>query len=132
MYPENKISELSYFDVKYITDEDWSSLMKISKSFNYLEPKQDIDPKIKKVYAGGGLTPWKDFNNQTGIWSVISDDFTVVRDFAQNAQNKQGAKGLSSANATTVCKKPERCQSTRSGHNIVRVLRLFFVARKVD
>jgi len=82
MYPENKISELSYFDVKYITDEDWSSLMKISKSFNYLEPKQDIDPKIKKVYAGGGLTPWKDFNNQTGIWSVISDDFTVVRDFA--------------------------------------------------
>ena len=82
MYPENKISELSYFDVKYITDEDWSSLMKISKSFNYLEPKQDIEPKIKKVYAGGGLTPWKDFNNQTGIWSVISDDFTVVRDFA--------------------------------------------------
>ena len=82
MYPENKISELSYFDVKYITDEDWSSLMKISKSFNYLEPKQDIDPKIKKVYAGGGLTPWEDFNNQTGIWSVISDDFTVVRDFA--------------------------------------------------
>ena len=82
MYPENIISELSYFDVKYITDEDWSSLMKISKSFNYLEPKQDIDPKIKKVYAGGGLTPWKDFNNQTGIWSVISDDFTVVRDFA--------------------------------------------------
>ena len=82
MYPENKISELSYFDVKYITDEDWSSLMKISKSFNYLEPKQDIEPKIKKVYAGGGLTPWEDFNNQTGIWSVISDDFTVVRDFA--------------------------------------------------
>ena len=82
MYPENIISELSYFDVKYITDEDWSSLMKISKSFNYLEPKQDIEPKIKKVYAGGGLTPWEDFNNQTGIWSVISDDFTVVRDFA--------------------------------------------------
>ena len=57
--------------------------MKISKSFNYLEPKQDIEPKIKKVYAGGGLTPWEDFNNQTGIWSVISDDFTVVRDFAK-------------------------------------------------
>ena len=82
MYPENKISELSYFEIQYISDADWNILMKISKSFNYLEPKQDIDPKIKKVYAGGGLTPWKDFNNQTGIWSVISDDFTVVRDFA--------------------------------------------------
>jgi hypothetical protein len=81
MYPENKISELSYFDVKYITDEDWSSLMKVSRSFNYLESKSDIEPKIKKVYAGGGLTPWEDFNNQTSVWSVISDDFTVVRDF---------------------------------------------------
>lgn len=82
MYPENKISELSYFEVQYISDADWNILMKISKSFNYLEPKQDIEPKIKKVYAGGGLTPWEDFNNQTSVWSVISDDFTVVRDFA--------------------------------------------------
>lgn len=82
MYPENKISELSYFDVNYITDEDWRTLMKISQSFNYIESKSDIEPKIKKVYAGGGLTPWEDFNNQTSVWSVISDDFTVVRDFA--------------------------------------------------
>jgi len=82
MYPENIISELSYFEIQYISDADWNILMKISKSFNYLEPKQDIEPKIKKVYAGGGLTPWEDFNNQTGVWSVISDDFTVVRDFA--------------------------------------------------
>ena len=82
MYPENKISELSYFEIQYISDADWNILMKISKSFNYLEPKQDIEPKIKKVYAGGGLTPWEDFNNQTSVWSVISDDFTVVRDFA--------------------------------------------------
>ncbi len=82
MYPENKISELSYFDINYITDEDWRTLMKISQSFNYIESKSDIEPKIKKVYAGGGLTPWEDFNNQTSVWSVISDDFTVVRDFA--------------------------------------------------
>lgn len=82
MYPENKISELSYFDVNYITDEDWRTLMKISQSFNYIDSKSDIEPKIKKVYAGGGLTPWEDFSNQTSVWSVISDDFTVVRDFA--------------------------------------------------
>lgn len=94
MYPENKISELSYFDVKYITDEDWSSLMKVSRSFNYLESKSDIEPKIKKVYAGGGLTPWEDFNNQTSVWSVISDDFTVVRDFT----NKTFIKRIGSLN----------------------------------
>ena len=82
MYPESKVSDLSYFEVQYITDEDWSSLMKVSRSFNYLESKSDIEPKIKKVYDGGGLTPWEDFNNQTSVWSVISDDFTVVRDFA--------------------------------------------------
>lgn len=82
MYPESKVSDLSYFEVQYISDADWSSLMKVSRSFNYLESKSDIEPKIKKVYAGGGLTPWEDFNNQTSIWSVISDDFTVVRDFA--------------------------------------------------
>ena len=55
MYPENIISELSYFEIQYISDADWNILMKISKSFNYLEPKQDIEPKIKKVYAGGDL-----------------------------------------------------------------------------
>jgi len=94
MYPENKISELSYFEVQYISDADWNILMKISKSFNYLEPKQDIEPKIKKVYAGGGLTPWEDFNNQTSVWSVISDDFTVVRDFT----NKTFIKRIGSLN----------------------------------
>ena len=82
MYPESKVSDLSYFEVQYISDADWNTIMKISQSYNYIEPKVDTEPKIKKVYAGGGLTPWEDFNNQTSVWSVISDDFTVVRDFA--------------------------------------------------
>ena len=80
MYPENKISELSYFDVQYITDDDWSALMRISKSFNYVEPKEEIEPKIKKVYNNKGLTPWDDFNQKTTVWEVIQNDFTVVRD----------------------------------------------------
>lgn len=82
MYPESKVSDLSYFEVQYISDADWNTIMKISQSYNYIEPKVDTEPKIKKIYDGGGLTPWEDFNNQTSIWSVISDDFTVVRDFA--------------------------------------------------
>lgn len=94
MYPESKVSDLSYFEVQYISDADWNTIMKISQSYNYIEPKVDTEPKIKKVYAGGGLTPWEDFNNQTSIWSVISDDFTVVRDFT----NKTFIKRIGSLN----------------------------------
>lgn len=94
MYPENQISELSYFEVQYISDADWNTIMKISQSYNYIEPKVDTEPKIKKIYDGGGLTPWEDFNNQTSVWSVISDDFTVVRDFA----NKTFIKRIGSLN----------------------------------
>lgn len=94
MYPENKVSDLSYFEIQYITDEDWNAIMEISKSFNYIEFNFNIKPKIKKIYDGGGLTPWEDFNNQTSIWSVISDDFTVVRDFT----NKTFIKRIGSLN----------------------------------
>jgi hypothetical protein len=94
MYPENKVSDLSYFEVQYISDADWNTIMKISQSYNYIEPKVDTEPKIKKIYDGGGLTPWEDFNNQTSVWSVISDDFTVVRDFA----NKTFIKRIGSLN----------------------------------
>lgn len=82
MYPDNKIGNLSYFDIQYISDSDWQSLMDISKSFNYVEQKIEIEPKIKKIYNNIGITPWEDFNNQTDIWSVISDDFNVVRDLS--------------------------------------------------
>jgi hypothetical protein len=82
MYPDNKIGNLSYFDIQYISDSDWQSLMDISKSYNYVEQKIEIEPKIKKNYNNIGITPWEDFNNQTDIWSVISDDFNVVRDLS--------------------------------------------------
>ena len=82
MYPDNKVSTLSYFDIQYISDAEWETIMKISKSFNYVEQKNEIDPKIKKKYNNIGVTPWEDFNNQTDIWSVISDDFTIVRDLS--------------------------------------------------
>ena len=50
----------------------------LSRHYYKYNAKQDIEPKIKKVYAGGGLTPWEDFNNQTGIWSVTKGDCGVL------------------------------------------------------
>lgn len=80
VYPENKISQLSYFDVQYISDDDWEALMKIARSFNYIEPIEVIEPKIKKVYNGKGIPPWEDFNQKNTIWEVIQSDFSIVKD----------------------------------------------------
>lgn len=84
MYPENKVSELSYFDIQYVTDDDWESLMRICKSFNYVEPQHDdvhIDVKTKsKFKTNSGLTPWDDFNSKHSVWEVVQDEFTVYRD----------------------------------------------------
>jgi hypothetical protein len=79
-YPDNKVTERTYFDIDYITDEDREILWNVSKSYNYIEPQQDqIQPKTKKEFDEGGLTPWEDFNNQfTCLDVVCPDDFHVV------------------------------------------------------
>ena len=81
MYPENQISKKSYFDVQYISDADWQTLMNVSKSYNFVKKEvEKIDVKIKKDFPDSGLKSWDDFNAQTDIWDVISDEFIVVRD----------------------------------------------------
>lgn len=98
VYPENKISKLSYFDVKYISDDDWIDLMRISKSYNYIEPKkEEVDVKIKKTYNHNGVTPWDDFNAQIDVWDVVQDDFTIYRDTPKKIMIKRhNAKSLHS------------------------------------
>lgn len=78
VYPENKVGKLSYFDVQYITDEERDLIWQISSAYDYKEPtpiKQSI--KIKKQFSDGNLKPWDDFNNQTDIWDVVNDEFTI-------------------------------------------------------
>lgn len=81
-YPEKRYSDKSYFEIEYISDEDREALITICKSFNYEEPKETVDVKIKNKYVENvnTLTPWDDFNNQTSVWDVVSDDFVVVKD----------------------------------------------------
>ena len=79
-YPDNKVTERTYFDIDYITDEDREILWNVSMSYNYIEPQQEkIKPKTKKEFDEGGLTPWDDFNNQYSCLDVVCpDDFFVV------------------------------------------------------
>lgn len=77
IYPKNKVSEKTYFEIEFITDEDRDALWRICKSYNYIEEQPKIDVKIQKEYENEGVTPWEDFNNKTDIWDVICDDFTI-------------------------------------------------------
>lgn len=80
IYPNNRVSIKSYFEVDFVTDEDREILMNISKAYNYEEPKPEpIKPKIKKQYSQG-VTPWEDFNQQTNILDIITpDDFFIPK-----------------------------------------------------
>ena len=80
VYLDNKVSKKGYFDIEFITDEDRESLWKISKSYNYIvEEPVNLKPNLKKEFHSDGVTPWEDFNNQTDIWTVISEDFEIPR-----------------------------------------------------
>lgn len=83
LYHGNNVGENTYFDVKYITDEDREILLRIASMYHYIEPKNEvIDYSVKKVYKvkTQDVTPWDDFNSQNNILDVISDDFQVVKE----------------------------------------------------
>jgi hypothetical protein len=78
IYPENKVSKNSYFEVEYITDKDREILWNISKAYNYIKPIEErVKTDTKKTFSDG-KTPWEDFNQQTDILDiVVPDDFEV-------------------------------------------------------
>jgi hypothetical protein len=78
-YPENKVSKKSYFEVEYISDDDREILMSFSKMYNYIEETPiDIPKKEKVSFEVGEITPWQDYNDNTNIWDIICDEFSIV------------------------------------------------------
>ena len=78
IYPKNKVSLKSYFEVDFITDEDRELVWNISKAYNYEEPKPEKVEKKTKEYFSEGITPWADFNNQNDVLDVVvPDEFTI-------------------------------------------------------
>jgi len=88
-YPDNKVSKKSYFDIQYISDIDRTILINFCKSFNHLEPEPEPIKKDKKIYLENEITAWDDFNSKTDIWSVINDEFTVVKNLTKKTVIKR-------------------------------------------
>jgi hypothetical protein len=76
-YPENKVSDLSYFNIQYISDDDRELIMSFSKMYNYIEAIPET-PKKEKNVTFGDVKPWDDYNDKTNIFDIINDDFTIV------------------------------------------------------
>lgn len=92
-------SDLTYRDVRYITDTDRKSLMRICRSFNYIEEKKKPTPKKNKLkfHDDNSLRPGDDFNQQNDVWDVISDEFEIVKDSTDKTLIKRhGAKSFHS------------------------------------
>jgi len=72
----NNITDLTYLDVKHISDKDREILWTICKMYNWTgdeEVKEEISDKYEST-----LSPWKDYNERVSIWDIISNDFKIV------------------------------------------------------
>ncbi len=80
-YPQNKVSKNSYFDVKFISDDDRDVLITFSKSYDYKEPEKEVKiiPKeVQSIYKDSDVKVWDDFNNKNNVWDIISSDFKII------------------------------------------------------
>lgn len=78
IYPNNKSSLKSYFEVDFISDEDHTLVWNISKAYNFEEIKPEKIAKKTKEYFNEGITPWADFNNQNDVLDVVvPEDFII-------------------------------------------------------
>lgn len=77
---ENFISKLdSYSKIQEITEEDREILLSSAKMYNYVEETPiDIPKKESVSFEVGELTPWQDYNDNTNIWDIICDEFSIV------------------------------------------------------
>ena len=81
IYDGNNLTDKTYADIKYISDEDRDILWTISKSYNHITKEAEVVPvKTKKEYTeSDNLTAWDDYNQQTSLFDLISDQFKIVR-----------------------------------------------------
>jgi len=77
---ENFISKLdSYSKIQEITEEDREIILSSAKMYNYVEETPIDIPKKENVYFEvGEITPWQDYNDNTNIWDIICDEFSIV------------------------------------------------------
>lgn len=75
---ENQVGALDYTEIKEISLLDREVLFEISKSYNYIEPNQQVKVDVKE-YDEVKVSPWVDYNQRTSIFDIIKDEFDIVR-----------------------------------------------------
>jgi hypothetical protein len=101
---ENFISKLdSYSKIQEITEEDRDILLSSAKMYNYIEETPiDIPKKEKVSFEVGEITPWQDYNDNTNIWDIICDEFSIVSNNKKHIVIKR--HGASSAHSGYIFK----------------------------
>lgn len=81
IYDGNNVTEKTYSDIDYVSDEDRDILFCISKSYNYTSPVIPKNTTVKEYIApAGDVPPWDEFNEKHSVWDIIADDFRIVRE----------------------------------------------------
>lgn len=83
---EDKPVNKTYFDIQEVSEEDREILFSVSKIYDYKAPQIEIEPFQNVTNSSNfetGLSCFKDYNNKTSIWSLISSEFTIVKDTAK-------------------------------------------------
>lgn len=84
----------NYTGIHEISEEDREILWSCCRMFNYEKQQVDVHiEKIEKEHFEADVKPWVDFNNKTDIWSLIQNEFTVVKKLSNKiAIKRSGAK----------------------------------------
>lgn len=101
---DNQVSKNGYDNVQEISEKDRELLWEISRSFNYVEQQPEQPKEIIKQFRklDTDVTPWEDFNNQTRIWDLISNEFSIVKKLSDKLIiRRHGAKSASSGSIFT-------------------------------
>ena len=95
---ENKISKLSYSEIKEISERDRDIIWYISKTYNHINEIEIEKPKLKeKTFDEAIIKPWDDYNEKVSIFDIVGDSIKVVR----NLNDKYIIKRLGSENPTS-------------------------------
>lgn len=75
---DDKQTDLDYFDIQEISEEDRDILWSVSKTYDYIDEVDTIKKEVKE-FQENKITPWDDYNSKVSIFDIISDDFSIPK-----------------------------------------------------
>lgn len=77
-YFDNKISRLDYSQIQEITPQERQIILFVCSMFDEVPPPAERPKKQRKISISQTISAWDDFNQNTDVWELISDEFTLV------------------------------------------------------